>query len=548
MPKKSKPYTDMSASILASDATASAEVSLPADGSSTADGSSPANGSPNYIQKILGSKVYDVAQVTPLKLDPGLSERFDNRVLIKREDLQDVFSFKIRGAYNRIAQLSPEQLKSGVITASAGNHAQGVAVAAKKLGVQAVIVMPKTTPQIKVDSVASHGAEVLLFGDNYDEAQAHMQSLENEYGYTYIPAYDDPDVIAGQGTVAMEILQQHPDNIDAIFIPVGGGGLIAGMSVFIKYLRPEIKVIGVEAEDSACFAAALAANERVVLPEVGIFADGVAVAQVGEETFRVAKNYVDEVVTANTDQMCAAIKDLFQETRTIFEPSGALSLAGMKNYIEREACHGKTFVAIGSGANMNFDRLRHISERTELGEGREAILAVSLPEKPGAMLRFCQCLGNLNISEFNYRYNDDKEAYIFVGLQLKNRAEELPSVIERLEQQGFGVVDMSGNEMAKIHVRHMVGGKAPQVDNEELVRVEFPERPGALVEFLAELGGRWNISLFHYRNHGAAYGRVLVALQVPMDQKSEWAKFLDKMDFVWVDEKDNPAYRVFLGR
>lgn len=499
-----------------------------------------------YIKRILEAKVYDVAQETPLELAKNLTARLENLVYIKREDLQEVFSFKIRGAYNKIACLPQEEADRGVIAASAGNHAQGLALAANRRGIKAVIVMPKTTPDIKVSSVKSFGARVILHGDTFDEAYRHARAMEEEKGYIFVHPYDDPDVIAGQGTVGMEILRQHTGPIDAIFVPVGGGGLIAGVSAYVKYLRPDIKVIGVEAEDSACLAAALEKKRRVTLPSVGIFADGVAVAQIGKETFRLARACVDEVITANTDEICAAIKDLFEDTRTIFEPAGALAVAGMKKYAERGDLKGRTLVAIGSGANVNFDRLRHISERTELGEGREAILAVTIPEEVGSFRRFCRTLGKRNVTEFNYRYASADQAHVFVGVQLEDRDSELAELIQSLREKGYEVVDMSDNEMAKLHIRYMVGGTAPEIGDEELIRFEFPERPGALMEFLTGLGRRWNISLFHYRNHGAAYGRVLVGLQIRDSEKKELRKFLNDLGYRFWEETDNPAYQRFL--
>lgn len=499
-----------------------------------------------YIRRILEARVYDVAIESPLDPAPQLSRRLDNRVLIKREDLQPVFSFKLRGAYNRIAGLSGEQRAHGVIAASAGNHAQGVALASEKLGIRAVIVMPHTTPEIKVSSVRNRGARVVLHGDTFDEAHAHARQLAQEKGYTFVHPYDDPDVIAGQGTIAMEILRQHPDPIDAVFIPVGGGGLVAGMAAYIKFLRPQTRVIGVEPEDAACLKAALAARKRVVLPEVGLFADGVAVAQIGEETFRIARKCVDEVVTATTDEICAAIKDFFEETRAVAEPAGALAIAGMKNWAAREGVTGRTLVAIASGANMNFDRLRYISERTEIGEKREAVLAVTIPERPGAFRAFCQALGKRNITEFNYRYSGSERADVFVGLTLA-RPNDRESLVDTLRAKEYPVIDMTDNEMAKLHVRHMVGGHPPGSGKQELVyRFEFPERPGALMKFLDRLGQRWNISLFHYRNHGAAYGRVLAGFQVEAGARPAVERSLRELGYPFSDETDNPAYALFL--
>jgi threonine dehydratase len=500
----------------------------------------------DYARRTLTARVYDVAIESPLAAAPQLSRRLDNRVLLKREDLQPVFSFKVRGAYNKIVLLPEEQRARGVIAASAGNHAQGVALAAQALGMRAVIVMPQTTPEIKVSSVKQRGAKVVLHGDTFDEAYVYARELEKEKGYVFVHPYDDPDVIAGQGTIAMEILRQHPDAIDAVFIPVGGGGIVAGMAAYIKYLRPEIRVIGVEPEDAACLQAALAAKKRVVLPEVGLFADGVAVAQIGEETFRVARHTVDEVITASTDEICAAIKDFFEETRSIAEPAGALAIAGMKNWIAREGSRGKTFVAVASGANMNFDRLRHISERTELGEKREAILAVTIPERPGAFKAFCHVLGKRNITEFNYRYSGSERADVFVGLQLAKPADRA-ALVETLQQRQYPVIDMTDNEMAKLHVRYMVGGHPPPTGKQEIIyRFEFPERPGALMKFLDRLGQRWNISMFHYRNHGADFGRVLAGFQVDSGERGTVEESLRELGYPFSDESGNPAFALFL--
>ena len=501
-----------------------------------------------YIKKILDARVYDAAIETPLDEAMSLSKRLGNRVLLKREDLQPVFSFKLRGAYNKMAQLSEEERQRGVIAASAGNHAQGLALSAKILGVDATIVMPKTTPDIKINNVRALGATVVLHGAAFDEASAHSMKLVKERGLTYVHPYDDVDVIAGQGTIAMELLRQESGHIDAVFVPVGGGGLISGIAVYIKYLRPETKVIGVESEDSACLKAALEAGERVILPQVGIFADGVAVAQIGENTFDLCRQYVDEVITVNTDEICAAIKDIFEDTRSITEPAGALAVAGMKKYVARDEVKDATLIAIDSGANVNFDRLRHIAERSELGENREAIIAVKIPEKPGSFKQFCNDLGNRNITEFNYRYADDEDAQIFVGVQLRSGGDGRTELIEELKHESYKVIDLSDNEMAKLHVRYMVGGRAPEsVTNEILYRFEFPERPGALMNFLKKLGGRWNISMFHYRNHGAAYGRVLVGLQVPGEEHPQVTEFLDDIGYNYWEETENPAYKLFLG-
>ncbi len=500
-----------------------------------------------YIKKILDARVYDVAIETPLTEARSLSKRFNNHIHIKREDLQPVFSFKIRGAYNRIAQLSEDQKAKGVICASAGNHAQGVALAAKNLGIKAVIVMPQTTPDIKVRSVRDHGAKVVLKGDAFDEAAAHAQELIKKHGYTYIPPYDDPDVIAGQGTVAMELMWQFTKPLHAVFISVGGGGLIAGMAAYIKYLRPEIKVIGVEPEDSNCLQAAMKAGERVVLDEVGIFADGVAVKQIGEHPWEICKDYVDEVITVSTDEICAAIKDIFEDTRSIAEPAGALGVAGVKKYIEREKIEGENLAAILSGANMNFDRLRYVSERTEIGEKREAILAVTIPEKPGAFKTFIKALHKRSITEFNYRYADSKKATIFVGIQIQAGGLGRDELVQDLRESGYSVVDLTDSEFAKQHIRHMVGGHAPSVTNEKVYQFQFPERPGALLKFLMSLGTRWNISLFHYRNHGAAYSRVLLGAQVDKEDLADFEEMLDKVGFRYEDMTDNEAYQLFLG-
>ena len=501
----------------------------------------------SYIKRILDARIYDLAVETPLDFVPLISEKSDNRVLLKREDLQPVFSFKIRGAYNKLRLLDDEKKALGVVAASAGNHAQGLALAAKHLGVAATIVMPRTTPQIKVDAVRRRGAKAVLVGDSYDEAAAHAQALVEDKGLTYIHPFDDPDVIAGQGTVGMEILRQHPEDIYAVFVPVGGGGLAAGVAAYIKHLRPETKVFAVEAEDSACLKLAMDKKRRAVLPQVGLFADGVAVAQIGKETYRVLKHTIDGVITVSTDEMCAAIKDIFEDTRSIAEPAGALSLAGLKKYVVEHQAQGQTLIAIDSGANTNFDRLRYISERTEIGEKREAIFAVTIPERPGAYKRFCQALGKHAITEFNYRYSDSVDAHIFVGLQVSPDASDRRDIIEKLSSAGYEVVDMTDNEMAKNHIRHMVGGKSGNVENECVYRFEFPERPGALLKFLTCLAGRWNISLFHYRNHDAAFGLVLVGMQVPKSEKKALEVLLRELNYKYWEETDNDAYQFFLS-
>ncbi len=500
-----------------------------------------------YVKKILTSRVYDVAVETPLQSARQLSERLGNQILLKREDLQPVFSFKIRGAYNKVAQLSEAELARGVVTASAGNHAQGVALAAKHVGIKATIVMPRTTPEIKVQAVRARGGKVVLHGDAFPEALAYSLKLVEEKGFVYIHPYDDPDVIAGQGTVAMEILRQQPGQLNAVFVPVGGGGLVAGIAAYVKYLRPEVKVIGVEPEDSNCLQAAMAAGERVVLQQVGLFADGVAVAQIGQHTFDICRRYVDEVVTVSTDEICAAIKDIYDDTRSITEPAGALAVAGIKKYVEREGVSGQTLVAIDSGANVNFDRLRYVAERAELGEKREAIIAVTIPEQPGSFKAFCQAIGKRQITEFNYRYHNDRSAQIFVGVQTHPESDPRQGLLDSLREQGFPVLDLTDNELAKLHIRHMVGGHAANVSDEMVLRFEFPERPGALFNFLSKLGGRWNISMFHYRNHGAADGRVVAGLQVPAAERHLLPAALDAIGYPYWDETDNPAYRLFLG-
>ncbi len=499
-----------------------------------------------YVEKIQKALVYDVAAETPLERAPGLSKRLNNRVYIKREDLQPVFSFKLRGAYNKIMHLSEQERNQGVIAASAGNHAQGVALAASKLKIDSVIVMPRTTPQIKVNSVTSYGSEVVLHGNTYDDAYIYAQELVKERNLVFVHPYDDPDVIAGQGTIAVEILKQAPENIDVIFVPVGGGGLIAGISAYIKSVNPAIRIVGVEPEDAACLHDAMAAGERVVLDQVGIFADGVAVRQVGEEPFRIAQQCVDEVVLVKTDEICAAIKDIFDDTRSIAEPAGALAVAGMKKYIEREQCANKMLVSIDSGANMNFDRLRHVAERAELGERREAIIAVTIPERPGSFRQFCDTIGLRGITEFNYRYSDPAKAHVFVGVQMHEGDREKDELINVLESMDYPALDMTDNEMAKIHIRYMVGGRVSASLNEKIYRFEFPERPGALLRFLNKMGQQWNISLFHYRNHGAAYGRILVGMQVPDNEEQDFRRFLDEIGYPYWDESDNPAYALFL--
>ncbi len=508
---------------------------------------------PDYLEKVLNAQVYDVAIETPLDLAGNLSARIGNKILLKREDLQPVFSFKLRGAYNKIASLSAEKMKRGVICASAGNHAQGVALSAKKLGCRAVIVMPTSTPGIKIEAVKRFGGEVVLFGDSYDEAYAHALELEKTEKLTFVHPFDDPEVIAGQGTIGMEILRQHSRHsgpIHAIFCCVGGGGLISGVAAYVKRLRPEIKIIGVEARDADAMTQSLAKGHRVRLQQVGLFADGAAVKFVGEETFRLCKEYVDEMILVDTDAICAAIKDVFEDTRSILEPAGALGVAGAKEYVRRNKLKDKNLVAIASGANMNFDRLRFVAERAEVGEQREAVLAVTLPEKPGAYKKFLALIGKRNVTEFNYRYHTANEAHVFVGIQVADR-HEATRLVDSLVKHGYPTLDLTDDEMAKNHIRHMVGGHAPAVCekglHELLYRFEFPERPGALMNFLTQMSAGWNISLFHYRNHGADYGRVLVGIQVPPDEMGEFRTFLKNLGYAHWDESGNPAYKLFLG-
>ncbi len=498
-----------------------------------------------YVEKILKAQVYDVAEETPLDVMPRLSKRLNNHILLKREDLQPVFSFKLRGAYNRMSQLTEHEKARGVVSASAGNHAQGVALAAQKMGVSALIVMPTTTPAIKIESVKALGAETCIFGNSFDEAFQHAMKIVEQQGRTFIPPFDDPYVIAGQGTIAMEIMRQHSGDLHAVFVPVGGGGLIAGVAAYIKAFWPNIKVIGVEAEDSACLKAAMDAGSRVALEQVGLFADGTAVKQIGKETFRVAQQTVDDVITVKTDEICAAIMDIFDDTRSIAEPSGALAVAGVKKYVEREAITDQQMVVIDSGANINFDRLRHVAERAELGEQREVLFATSIPEEPGSFLKFCETLGKRGITEFNYRFADKHQAQVFVGVSINGR-DEKQALFTSLQKAGYQLTDLSDNEMAKLHVRYMVGGHAVEVVNESLYRFEFPEQPGALLNFLSKLGQKWNITLFHYRNHGAAYGRVLIGVQVPDQQHDEFQRFLEALGYAFWKETANPAYQLFL--
>jgi threonine dehydratase len=498
----------------------------------------------DYLERILKARVYDVAHESPLELAPALSKRLGNRLLLKREDLQPVFSFKLRGAYNKMAGLPAARLAKGVITASAGNHAQGVALAAQRLGCRALIVMPVTTPRIKVNAVAARGAEVVLHGDSYSEAHAQALKVMRRRGLTFVHPYDDPEVIAGQGTIGMEILRQHAKPIDAIFVPVGGGGLISGIAAYVKRVRPSVRIIGVEPVDADAMTRSLKSGKRVKLQQVGLFADGVAVKEVGAHTFRLCREFVDEMLLVDTDQMCAAIKDVFEDTRVVLEPAGALAVAGAKAWVERHGGRGRTLVAVASGANTNFDRLRFIAEEAELGEEREAILAVTIPERPGSFKKFCATLGARNVTEFNYRIADSSEAHVFVGVEVAGRP-QTAKLVRNLKRHGLKTLDLSGNEMAKWHVRHMVGGRAP-AKNEVLYRFEFPERPGALMRFLSSMRSDWNISLFHYRNHGADYGRVLVGIQVPRDETSQFRSFLKNLNYPYAEETRNPAYRLFL--
>jgi threonine dehydratase len=502
----------------------------------------------NYVKRILSADVYGAAVETPIDHMDFLSNQQENTILVKREDLQPIYSFKIRGAYNKIIKL-PKNLKAkGVIAASAGNHAQGVALAATKNNIVSTIVMPLTTPEIKVKSVKKLGGNVILHGENFNEAYEFALIKQKESGATFIHPYDDPDVIAGQGTIGMEILRQLTNKnkkLDAIFIPVGGGGLIAGIAVYVKYLHPEIKIIGVEAEDSACLSAALTDNKRTILSNVGIFTDGVAVKQIGKLTFNLAKKYVDEVITVNTDEICAAVKDLFNDTRSIAEPAGALSIAGIKKYIYENKLKKQTLLGIESGANVNFDRLRHISERTEVGEKREAILAVTIPEKPGSFLKFCKSLTGHSITEFNYRYSDTKKAVVFAGIKLSCLSDK-EKIIENLRNKKYNVLDLTDNELAIIHIRHMVGGRCPAIENEHIYRFAFPEKTNALHKFLENMSSHWNISMFHYRNHGSAFGRVFLGLQIQSNEKVLLHEFLKKVNYRYIEEDNNPAYELFL--
>ncbi|MFT3906991.1 MAG: threonine ammonia-lyase, biosynthetic [Steroidobacteraceae bacterium] len=502
--------------------------------------------SDDYLPRILAARVYDVAIESPLVEAPRLSRRLGNAVLLKREDLQPVFSFKLRGAYNKIAQLSAQAAQRGVICASAGNHAQGVALAARRRGIPATIVMPRTTPSIKVQAVIDYGAEAVLYGDVFDVAYEHARVLEQQRNLTFVHPFDDPDVIAGQGTIGVELLRQCGGKLDAVFVPVGGGGLIAGIALYLKSQNPDIRIIGVEPRDAAAMHDSLRAGKRVVLDRVGMFADGVAVRSVGEETFRIAQRLVDEVVLVSTDEICAAIQDIFEDTRSVPEPSGALAVAGIKRYLQDHALAGQRLVAINSGANLNFDRLRHIAERADIGAGREALLAVEIPERPGSFLHFCEQLGQRSVTEFNYRYQDGARAHIFVGVSI-HHPDELVELIASLRSAGYPVTDMTQNEMAKLHVRYMVGGAARGLPDELLYRFEFPERPGALLRFLQAVGASRNISLFHYRNHGSDYGRVLAGIQVAPAERTDFLQHLNDLHYPYTEESGNPAYRLFLG-
>ena len=503
----------------------------------------------SYIKRILNAQVYDVARETPLDPAPLLSARLGNHALLKREDLQPVFSFKCRGAYNKMIHLDEASRAAGVVAASAGNHAQGVALAASKLGIKAKIVMPVTTPLIKVEAVRALGAKVVLSGDSFDEAAVRAAALVETEGLTFIHPFDDPDVIAGQGTVAVELVRQASRPLDYVFVCCGGGGLLAGMATYLRYVWPQTKIIGVEPEDAACVQAALDKGRRVTLREVGLFADGCAVAQVGKEPFRLIRESVDDVITVSTDEICAAVKDIFEDTRAIAEPAGALAVAGMKKYAQQHRISGATMAATVSGANTNFDRLRYISERTEIGERREAVLSVTIPERPGAFRAFCNAIGKRNVTEFNYRYETAAAARVFVGLTVTPGDDSLNALKRNLREKGYRVLDLTDNETAKLHLRHMIGGRQPDDIGEEIVfRVEFPERPGSLLQFLNALGNEFSITLFHYRNHGAAYGRILVGMQVPPGKRAQLRRALLRLGYPFWEESDNPAYLEYLGK
>ena len=508
----------------------------------------------DYLKKIVTARVYDVAIESDLDAAKNLSRRLHNKILLKREDQQPVFSFKLRGAYNKMANLTPEQLQKGVICASAGNHAQGVALAANRLGVRAVIVMPATTPQIKVDAVKGLGGEVVLMGDSFSDAYEHSLRLQQEQGLTFVHPFDDPDVIAGQGTVAMEIMRQVQKTgsaqLHAVFVAIGGGGLISGVANYIKAVNPAIRVIGVQMNDSDAMVQSVREGGRVTLPDVGLFADGTAVKLVGEETFRVAQGLVDEYIVVDTDAVCAAIKDIFVDTRSIVEPSGAMAVAAIKQYVAKHQTQGETYAAILSGANMNFDRLRFVAERADVGEEKEALLAVSLPEERGSFKRFCEVVGNLpggprSVTEFNYRISDENRAHVFVGVSTRSKGES-EKIAKNFQKHGFDALDLTFDELAKEHLRHLVGGSSPLARDERLLRFVFPERPGALFKFLSLMAPNWNISLFHYRNQGADYGRILVGMQVPPEDAQAFESFLHTLGYPWVEETGNPAYKLFL--
>ena len=503
--------------------------------------------SKSLIERILTARVYDVAIETPLDRARSLSTRLGNEIFLKREDLQPVFSFKLRGAFNRMFRLTPEERARGVVAASAGNHAQGVALSGTKLGIKTTIVMPKTTPEIKVRAVQAFGGNAVLHGGSYDEAYAHARELEQKQGMTFVHPFDDLDVIAGQGTIGMELVRQHPDPIDAIFLCVGGGGLVAGVGSYLKYLYPNTKIIAVEHEEAPTLYTSLQAGERVLLAQVGTFADGAAVKLIGEQTFAIAKHVVDEVILVNTDETCAAIKDVFEDTRTLLEPAGALSVAGMKKYIAEHNLQGKHLIAVASGANINFDRMRHVAERAELGEGREMLLAVTIPERPGSFREFCHAISHRPITEFNYRYADARDAQVFAGVKIAGGKTERETLLKDLREKGYSVTDLTDNEVAKIHLRYMVGGHSNGAQDEVLYRFMFPERPGALLHFLTSMSAGWNISLFHYRNHGSDFGRVLVGMQVPQNERTEFCRFLDELGYEYWDETENAAYQRFLG-